>query len=213
MTVFRFAEDRLPFLKFVDKRDRSPVPSEDLLGRALPVHRVHTAGALTSGVAFATALDPAGQPTRVTALAFGYVHLPAERAQAVLTRVRQLGTAYLTFSTLAHAAKGDDDSCFWVVLPVTRPLTCEEHARAWRAFDSDLGGYADRRGRQPFTLVPRPSSPRAHLHRALYEARDGFKVNVDALLSGTRTLPDDDEPGPTAAPRAAGAALAAGGAP
>jgi hypothetical protein len=214
MTLFRFTEDRLPFLELVDKWDLTPVPREGLMGRALPVHRVLAAGSLTPGVAFAAALDPDGQPTRVTALSFGYLHLPAERAQAVLTRVRQLGPAYLAFSTFAHAAKGDDDSCFCVVFPVTRAMTCEEHPRAWRAFDGDLGGHADLRGSQPFTVVPRPSSPRARLHRAFYESRDGFRVDVGALLSGSRTVPDDDGAGPcsNASPYVAVPALAVEGA-
>ena len=214
MSVFRFDEDRLPYLSFLDKWDNAPLQREDFVSRALHFHRVVPAGALTPGVAFADHLDAAGRPTVVTALTFAYLHLPAERAQAVMTRIRQLAVAYFTFTTFAHVAKGDDDSCFCVVFPITRPITPEEHPRVWRAFDGDLGGCSDPRASGAFTLVPTPSCPRIRLGRAFIERRDGFRVDVDALLSGTRTLPDDDGPGPasSAVPRSSSPELVASGA-
>jgi len=214
MIPFRFSETDVPHVRFTDRTDRHPEPRVDLLRRALPPHQLRTARAPNPAVAFVGDIDAAGEPQVCTALVLVFAGLPAERANAVRTRLGQFEFAYLLYSLFGHQLKGDDDSRFCVVVPLARPLPLDQHEAVWAALDSDLGGLAQAHGREPITVVPVPMCPVIRLGRAVYEWRDGPALEADALVGPTRWVPDDDGPAPRRLPlppcRLDVAALAAG---
>lgn len=197
---FRFAESRLPFVRFADELDTVPDAQDDLVPRALPAHVARATKKGTPAVSFVEYAPGERRGKKgvraITALVFDFDHLPTERARAVVTRLRQLAVAYLLYSSFSHRVKGEEDNCFRVLLPLDRAVTPAEYPRLWAAFDSDLGGHADPKARDVARIWYVPACPSDRLAAAVYEHRDGPSLDVDTLLDGSRTVPDDDGPPP-----------------
>ncbi len=204
MMPFRFTDRPLAFVRFADELDNLPAPDEDLVLRALPPHQARPYKRGTRAVSFVRYADHERRGKKgviaVTALVYDYDHLPTERARALVTRLRQLGVAYLLYSSFSHRAKGDEDNCFRVVVALSRELLPAEYPAAWAAFDSDLGTLADPKARDLARIWFVPACPAERLALAVYEHRDGPPVDVDRLLEGQRFLPDDDGPPPGRTP-------------
>ena len=200
MSTFRFSETRLRFVRFADELDNVPLAEEDLALRALPLHIVRATKKGTPAVSFVEYANGERRGKKgvrlVTALVFDFDHLPTERARAVVTRLRQLAVAYLLYSSFSHRVNGEEDNCFRVLLPLDRAVTPTEYPQLWSAFNADLGGYADAKARDVARLWYVPACPAERHTLAIYEYRDGPPLDVDGLLVGSRTVPDDDGPPP-----------------
>lgn len=200
MRIFRFTDHRVRFVRFADELDTVPEAQEDVVRHALPAHVVRATKRGTPAVSFVEYAEGERRSKlgvhAVTALVFDFDHLPTERARAVVTRLRQLAVAYLLYSSYSHRAKGVEDNCFRVVLPLNRPVTPNEYPELWSAFNSDLGGHADPKARDVARLWYVPACPADRLTFAIYEDRDGPPLDVDGLLVGSRLVPDDDGPPP-----------------
>lgn len=204
MKTFHFLDAHVAFVRFADELDTVPAAEADTVLRALPVHQVRALKKGTPAVSFVRYAEGERRGKKgvvaVTALVYDFDHLPTERARAIVTRLRQLGVAYLLYSSYSHRSKGDDDNCFRVVVPLSRELLPAEYPAAWAAFDSDLGGHADPKARDVARLWFVPACPAERLVLAVYEYRDGEPLDVDRLLDGQRTVPDDDGPPPRKLP-------------
>lgn len=199
--ALRLHERVVSFVTFADEHDRRPVPRTARLTEALPRHvaRPGKSGPAVSFVVYAPGADRGNDGVReLTMVVFDFDHLAADAARQVIRELRGRGWAHLVYSSFSHRLRGDDDICFRVVLPVCRPVLPHEHAALWASVNRDLGGLADRKARDLARLWFIPACAAERLAQAVYEIREGFALDVDAMLA--RQPPTPAAPAPPRRP-------------
>lgn len=197
--LVRIADHIVAHVAFSDETATLGSPAALPLPRVLRRHITRAAKKGTSAVSFVVYAEGASRGKAgveaVTALVFDFDHLSAEAARGVVAALRRLGWAYLLYTSFSNKLGGDDDICFRVVILLTRPIRPAEYAGVWSAVNSDLGGLADTRARDVARIWFIPCCPPDRLGGAVYEARDGHLLDVDAVLE-SRVVPDEPAPPP-----------------
>jgi putative DNA primase/helicase len=194
MDVVRVERATLRAVRFKDERSRAPTPWEglvlDLVG-SQHLTRVEKKGT----PAFSPLIyeDGATRGKRgircATALVLDFDHLAANVADQVWQKLRARGWALVGYSSFSHLADGPDDSCFRVVVLVSRPILPEEYEPVWLAANAALGRVADANARDVSRLWFVASCPPERLEHAWVRVVDGRPLDVDRALSASALRP------------------------
>jgi hypothetical protein len=164
------------------------------LPKALPPHRVADSDEGLPTVTFAVYGEGPRRGLegllQVTALVFEHVGRSSDEATAVLHRLHALRFAHLAFRSAPWGDDGEDEASFCVVVPLSRPLSPEEHGAAWQALHGDLGGLARPGGAVAGRAWTVPWCPRSPVVPVAYALRDGFVADPGSLLA-PRTFADE----------------------
>ena len=181
-------------VRFRDERSRTPIPWEGpalaLLG-ARHVPRAEKKGTPTfSPVEYEDGAHRGKRGVRhATALVMDFDHLTNEQAERVQRKLRAGGWAHLVCTTYSHQAAGEDDHCFRVLLPVSRPIQPQEYEHVWMAANGAMGRLADANSRDISRIWYVASCPPKRVESAWVRAVEGRAVDVDRAIAASGAQP------------------------
>jgi len=181
-------------VRFRDERARTPIPwigpAHELLGaRHLP--RAEKKGTPTfSAVEYKDGAHRGKRGVRhATALVMDFDHLTGEQAELVQRKLRAGGWAHLLSTTYSHLAGGEDDHCFRVLLPVSRPIQPAEYEPVWLAANGALGRLADAAARDISRIWYVASCPPERVESAWVRSMNGRALDVDRAIATSSVQP------------------------
>ncbi len=170
-------------VRFQDERSRVPTPWEgtvlDLVG-SQPLLRAQKKGT----PAFSPVVYRSGAArgkrgiAEATALVLDYDHLADKSVDEVWRRLKERGWAWVACTSFSHMADGANDSCFRLIVLVSRPILPDEYEAVWLAADTALGGFADRNARDISRIWYVASCPTERASTAWVRWGDGRPLDV-----------------------------------
>jgi hypothetical protein len=129
-----------------------------------------------------------------TALVMDFDHLDGDQAEQLQGTLQARGWAHLLCTTWSHQAKGEDDHCLRLLLPVTRPIRPAAYDPVWMAVNAAFGHLADPNARDISRIWYLASCPQERADAAWMRAVEGRAVDVDRAIAASGVQPLEPRP-------------------
>ena len=115
--------------------------------------------------------------------------LPLTEFDRVVTRMLELGVAWLLYTTWSNATYLKADKvAFRLVISLDRSVAAQEWPAFWARLNALVGGVADRQCKDPSRMFHYPSHPIGDAESAVWEYTPGEPLCVDDLLGTTQPV-------------------------